>query len=116
MMINNMVSKAIKDRYSNDLLDGKLAMVTGAGKGIGRACAVALVQAGAEVIAVARTEKDLVSLSNELGEQLLPWVMDATSDDFIAKVSEQSNIDILVNNLGSNKPEPFIDVLPETYS
>ena len=116
MVINNMVSKAIKGPYSNELLEGKLAMVTGAGKGIGRACAVALVEAGAQVIAVARTEEDLDSLRNEMGERLLPWVMDATSDDFISKVSKQSNIDILVNNLGSNKPEPFIDILPETYS
>lgn len=111
-----MVSKAIKGPYSTDLLEGKLAMVTGAGKGIGRACAVALADAGAKVIAVARTEEDLNSLSNELGKKLIPWVMDATRDDFITKVAEQSNIDILVNNLGSNKPEPFIEISPETYS
>lgn len=111
-----MVSKTIKSPYSAELLNEKLAMVTGAGKGIGRACAVALVEAGAEVIAVARTKEDLDSLRNEMGERLIPWVMDATSDDFIARVSEQFNIDILVNNLGSNKPEPFIDILPETYS
>ena len=111
-----MVSKTIKSGYSPDLLEGKLALVTGAGKGIGRACATALVAAGATVIAVARTDEDLASLQTELGEQLIPWVMDATSGQFITKVSAQTGIDILVNNLGSNKPEPFTDILPETYS
>lgn len=111
-----MVSKAINNGYSSDLLDQKLVLVTGAGKGIGRACTIALVNAGATVIAVARTDKDLASLRNELGEAVIPWVMDATSAEFAAKVSEQTDIDILVNNIGSNKPEPFIDILPETYS
>ena len=110
-----MVSKTINSGYSSDLLAGKLALVTGAGKGIGRACAVALVNSGADVIAVARTEQDLELLQNELGKQIIPWPMDATSELFINKVTETPNIDILVNNIGSNKPEPFVDILPETY-
>ena len=116
-----MVSKAIKSGFSSDLLNGKRALVTGAGKGIGRACAAALVHAGAEVIAVARTESDLTLLHNELGERLVPWVMDVTSEAFISRISELSDsehghIHILVNNVGSNQPEPFVNILPETYS
>ena len=46
-------------------LDGRTAVVTGAGKGIGRACALALAGAGARVIAVARTAADLQALRDE---------------------------------------------------
>ncbi|MFT5572344.1 MAG: NAD(P)-dependent dehydrogenase (short-subunit alcohol dehydrogenase family) [Cryomorphaceae bacterium] len=111
-----MVSESITTAYSNDLLKGKLALVTGAGKGIGRACAAALAGAGATVIAVARTDEDLASLRGELGELIIPWAMDATSEKFLTQLAQQTDIDILVNNLGSNKPEPFVDILPETYS
>ena len=111
-----MVSESKSNGYSPQLLKGKLALVTGAGKGIGRACACALVGAGASVIAVARTDADLLSLRNELGEQLIPWVMDATGKEFIDQLASQTDIEILVNNLGSNKPEPFVDIEPETYA
>lgn len=110
-----MVSKSKNNTYSSRLLDGKLALVTGAGKGIGRACATELVGAGASVIAVARTGEDLQSLRGDLGEALIPWVMDATGDQFAEQVAQQADIDILVNNLGSNQPEPFVDISEETY-
>ena len=110
-----MVSKSKNNGYSSQLLDGKLALVTGAGKGIGRACASALVAAGASVIAVARTDTDLHSLRSELGGQLIPWVMDATSEKFAEQLALQADIKILVNNLGGNQPEPFVDIKPETY-
>ena len=110
-----MVSKTIKNGFSAELLTGKLALVTGAGKGIGRACAVALVNAGAQVIAVARTEQDLIHLQGELGKQIIAWPMDATSEQFLDKLAKQTDIDILVNNVGGNKPERFVDILPETY-
>ena len=111
-----MVSETIKSGFSSELLKGRRALVTGAGQGIGRACACALVAAGADVIAVARTESDLRSLREELGEHLTAWVEDATSEQFLARIRDQGDIEILVNNLGSNKPEPFADILPETYT
>ena len=46
-------------------LEGQVALVTGAGRGLGRACALALSEAGAEIVGVARTEAELVSLSEE---------------------------------------------------
>ena len=116
LVLYSMVSESINNAYSANLLKGKLALVTGAGKGIGRACAAALTGAGASVIAVARTDEDLASLRGELGESIIPWAMDATSEQFLSRLALQTDIDILVNNLGSNKPEPFVDILPETYS
>ena len=45
-------------------LKGKIALVTGAGKGLGKACAVALAEAGAKVIIISRTKSDLVTFGN----------------------------------------------------
>lgn len=90
---------------------GKHALVTGAGKGIGRACALALAREGATVHAVARTETDLLSLAAESGAgHIKPIVADATSDAFIQQIEGLASLDILVNNVGTNRPQPFLDV------
>ncbi|MEL6789794.1 MAG: SDR family oxidoreductase, partial [Pseudomonadota bacterium] len=94
-------------------LTGKTALVTGAGRGLGRAIAVALHGAGAEVIAVARTQADLDQLAGVLGARLTPLVGDVTKDAFIDAVAGQAQLDILVNNAGANRPEPFQDVSRE---
>ena len=100
--------------YASTLLTGQVALVTGAGKGIGRACVIALINAGAEVIAVARTENDLLSLQAECGAHVTPWIMDATSDEFLSKLHYLSQLDILVNNVGANQPEPITSVTSDT--
>ncbi|MEL7018835.1 MAG: SDR family oxidoreductase [Pseudomonadota bacterium] len=94
-------------------LTGKTALVTGAGRGLGRAIAVALHGAGAEVFAVARTQADLDQLAGVLGARLTPLVGDVTKDAFIDAVAGQAQLDILVNNAGANRPEPFQDVSRE---
>ena len=93
-----------------DLLAGKIALVTGASKGIGRAIAISLCDAGAYVIACARPSDDLTTLGNALGQNGEIWAADATQDDFLERIRQLKRLDILVNNIGVNRPEPFQDV------
>lgn len=91
-------------------LAGRTALVTGAGRGIGRACAVVLAQAGARVIAVARTESDLDSLRAEAGAAIEPWIGDVRDDAVVARIRALPALDVLVNNAGTNKLQPLLEV------
>ena len=100
-------------------LSGKLAVVTGAGRGLGRGCALALAEAGAEVIAVSRTASELDSLIDEIkaqGGQAQARVCDVTDvraiDEALAGLT---GVDVLVNNAGGNKPQRFLDVDSDTF-
>ncbi|EEB78420.1 putative NAD-binding domain 4 protein [marine gamma proteobacterium HTCC2148] len=95
-------------------LDKKRALVTGAGKGIGRACAQRLAKSGANVIAVARTEADLETLASAHPGLIEPWVADVTDEKFLQRIESLERLDILVNNVGTNKPQPFTEVERET--
>ena len=87
-------------------LDGKRAIVTGGGQGIGRGIALALAREGAAVALVGRTESTLRAVAAEIGKPggtALPIVADITRPDDIRScvahtVSELGGIDILVNN------------------
>ncbi|MDE0875139.1 MAG: SDR family NAD(P)-dependent oxidoreductase [Porticoccaceae bacterium] len=105
-----MNTQSSKDLLNSFKLTGKTAMVTGAGKGIGRACAELLAEAGAKVIAVARTAADLEALEQSFPNQIETWVDDVTKDTFLARIASLDTLDILVNNVGTNKPQPFLDV------
>lgn len=89
-------------------LDGKVAVVTGASKGLGEAIALALAQAGARVRAVARGAEALAALAAR-HPAIEPWVADATDPAFHAALAA-SKVDILVNNAGTNRPMPMADV------
>ncbi len=97
----------------NQPLKGKVTLVTGAGRGLGRAIVETLHGAGAEIIAVARTQSDLDDLQAVLGERIETWAHDVTDAAFIDAVASLHRLDILVNNAGSNRPEPFVDVSEE---
>jgi NAD(P)-dependent dehydrogenase (short-subunit alcohol dehydrogenase family) len=95
-------------------LDGRIALVTGAGKGIGRACAETFAAAGASVIAVARTQSDLDELAGASGGRIAGWCIDVCDEEFYRRVEALPKLDILVNNAGTNAPMPFVDVDPAT--
>ncbi len=91
-------------------LQGQRALVTGAGRGIGRACAEGLAGAGAEVIAVARSEADLAELRSHESGRIRTWAADVTDDGFADRVAAVEGLSILVNNAGGNRPQAFLDV------
>jgi len=95
-------------------LEGQVALVTGGGRGIGRGCAEALADAGADVIAVARSEEELATLREHGSGRIRTWAADVTDDDFAERVHAVKGLTILVNNAGGNRPQPFVDVDTDT--
>ena len=92
-------------------LKNKYALVTGAGKGLGRACAIALAEAGATVIGLSRTQSDLDKLQKDLKKvkaKLIKVNCDVMDyENLKNKINKIKKIDVLVNNAGTNIPEPF---------
>ena len=92
-------------------LKNKYALVTGAGKGLGRACSIALAEAGATVIGLSRTQSDLEKLQRDIKKtkgRLIKVNCDVMNyEDLTNKLNKIKIIDILVNNAGTNFPEPF---------
>ncbi len=95
-------------------LKNKTAIVTGAGKGLGRACAIALAEAGANLIIISRTKKDLDEVSKKIKKfksKCKSYVCDITNYNEIKEIiNKQNKIDILINNAGNNIPEHFTKV------
>jgi len=94
-------------------LDGRTAIVTGAGKGIGRAIALAFADAGANVVAAARTQADIDDTANEVvkrGGRALAVACDVMQREQLENVvartlGEFGRIDVLVNNAGGSRPK-----------
>jgi NAD(P)-dependent dehydrogenase (short-subunit alcohol dehydrogenase family) len=111
--------RPVLPRMPSFRLDGRQALVTGAGRGIGSACAAALAQAGAHVTLLARTLADVSALAEELrAEDLLADAVALDVTDIAAVsafIEERGGYDILVNNAGTNRPGPFADVTAESF-
>ncbi len=98
-------------------VEGRWAFVTGAGRGIGRGCALALAEAGADVVAASRTRDELEELRDEieaLGRQARALVLDVTDGPAVARaIDSLDQLDIVVNSAGRNIVEPFVEVSEE---
>ncbi|MBT3991972.1 MAG: SDR family oxidoreductase [Rhodospirillaceae bacterium] len=104
----------VKALTSAPNFDGQIALVTGGGKGLGRACVLALAAAGAKVIAVARTESDLQEVQAHNPDKIDYWVEDVLADNLYSKIEAMDQLDVLVGCAGGNKPEPVSDITVET--
>ncbi|MBA3261002.1 MAG: glucose 1-dehydrogenase [Thermoleophilaceae bacterium] len=98
-------------------VEGRWAFVTGAGRGIGRGCALALAEAGADVVAASRTLDELEELGDEiegLGRRARALVLDVTDGRAVARaINSLDHVDVVVNSAGGNILEPFVDVSEE---
>ena len=105
-------------------LEGKVAIVTGASRGIGRAIALGFAEAGADVALAARTEEDLETLAKEIdtmGRKAISVPTDVTQREQIENlidrtVTELGRLDILVNNAGGTRfMSPLTNLRPEGW-
>jgi NAD(P)-dependent dehydrogenase (short-subunit alcohol dehydrogenase family) len=97
-------------------LDGRRAIVTGAGRGIGLAAAAALGEAGAEVTLVSRTASEIEEAASLIGNGATAAVLDVSDIAAVkAFFTTRPAFHILVNNAGTNRPKPMWEVSEEDY-
>jgi NAD(P)-dependent dehydrogenase (short-subunit alcohol dehydrogenase family) len=97
-------------------LDGKRAIVTGAGRGIGLAAAAALAEAGAQVTLVARSSGEIDEAASVIGKGAVAATLDVSDLDAVAGFFAAAEpFHILVNNAGTNRPKPMWEVTPADY-
>lgn len=100
-------------------LDGRRAVVTGAGRGIGAAMAAALAEAGAVVTLVARSADEIAAVAAAIGEQggqAESAVLDVSDIVAVTRFfAERPAFHVLINNAGTNRPKPMMDVSEADY-
>jgi NAD(P)-dependent dehydrogenase (short-subunit alcohol dehydrogenase family) len=124
--IAHQIERAVSAMPSVDLaktpsfrLDGKRALVTGGGRGIGLAAASALAQAGAEVTLLARTAAEIEAAAQALparGDKAAALQLDVTDLDAVRRIIAAAKpFDVLVNNAGTNRPAALMEVKVEDF-
>ena len=104
-------------------LDGQVAIITGAGRGVGRGIAIVLAEAGATIICSARTKTEIdetVALIEKAGGKAIALTADVMRRDDLVKLSEDTmarfgRIDILINNAGGIEFRPFLEISEEEF-
>ena len=105
-------------------LTGKVALVTGGSKGLGKAMARGFAEAGADVVISSRHEDELRAAADEIregtGVRVAYIVADMTRRDDVRRLADEAlatmgRVDILVNNAGSNTPQPIDEILDEDW-
>lgn len=97
-------------------LDGRRALVTGAGRGIGLAAAAALAQAGAQVTLIARTASEIDAAAAAIGKDAVATMLDVSDINAVQRFfAERPAFHILVNNAGTNRPMPMWEVAEADY-
>jgi NAD(P)-dependent dehydrogenase (short-subunit alcohol dehydrogenase family) len=89
---------------------GKTVLITGASRGLGEAIALDMAAKGAHILACARDSDALTQLGEKLSSRATVWAEDATDDALLHRIESAPRIDILVNNLGTNRPKPIAQV------
>src|SRR5262245_37083892 len=97
-------------------LSGKIALITGVGRGIGRSCALALATEGAQIVVSPRTESEIEKVAaeiREMGGKAHALTLDVRQPESIEKAfkrtaSEIGSVDILINNAGIARSEPLV--------
>ncbi|MGW6334187.1 SDR family oxidoreductase [Nocardia rhamnosiphila] len=111
----------ILDRFR---LDDRVAIVTGAGRGLGAAIALGFAEAGADVVIAARTESDLTAVAEQIrraGRRAHIVVADLADPAACAALAETASaefgrLDIVVNNVGGAMPTPLLDTTPDALT
>jgi NAD(P)-dependent dehydrogenase (short-subunit alcohol dehydrogenase family) len=104
-------------------LDGQVAIITGAGRGVGRGIATVLAEAGATIVCSARTKSQIdetVDLIDKAGGKAIAVTADVMKKDDLVALAEKTmrefgRIDIVINNAGGNEYRPFLDISEEEF-